>query len=189
MVMVGVAAVIDISGRSADDEGTAGGANAPAAQRGDSAYQASGDLPGAVPNAEGAPQPPAGPGGPLLVASGTNYTDATLSALARSAASPEILADPNSASVSPYLDARGSVPRLLEGADVTSVADPDELAACLRSIAGAHPGRPEAVDYARYAGRPALIVVLRDGASVTVVAVGPACGRGGADVRTTTTAP
>jgi hypothetical protein len=37
------------------------------------------------------------------------------------------------------------------------------------------------VDFARFEGDPALIMVVRNGAVSTVVAVGPDCGNGGAD--------
>jgi hypothetical protein len=64
------------------------------------------------------------------------------------------------------------------------LADPDNRAACLKAILARYGGTATLLDYARYQGSPALIVLL-DGASKAagrkwVVAVGPDCGSGGA---------
>ena len=66
-------------------------------------------------------------------------------------------------------------------AALSRLRDPDELAACLRSLARG-PVRPLAVDLARYEGRPALVAVLegRDGAAEVHVA-GPGCSAADAD--------
>jgi hypothetical protein len=52
-------------------------------------------------------------------------------------------------------------------------------------------GEPLAVDYARFAGAPALVVVLpaREAGAVDVAVVGPDCGVSGPDARLRTTVP
>jgi hypothetical protein len=64
------------------------------------------------------------------------------------------------------------------------LAEPDARAACLKAIVAQYGGTAMLLDYARYQGSPALIVLL-DGAQGVVgrkwvVAVGPKCGAGGA---------
>jgi len=60
---------------------------------------------------------------------------------------------------------------------------PEALAACLTTVVSRHGGEPVLVDYARYNGEPAVIVVLSlPGTAVNdplVVALGPECGTDG----------
>jgi hypothetical protein len=64
---------------------------------------------------------------------------------------------------------------------LSRLAAPDALAACLAALRGPHPGEPALIDYARFEGRPALIIQIRSGTAVTVVAVGEQCGLSGPD--------
>jgi hypothetical protein len=67
---------------------------------------------------------------------------------------------------------------------------PTELANCLAALGAV--GRPLAIDYARYAGNPAVVIVLPSKATPSVVdvaIVGPDCGRSGSDSRLRTTVP
>jgi hypothetical protein len=52
---------------------------------------------------------------------------------------------------------------------------------CLTAIVGQYGGRPLSVDYARFEGKPALMVVLADAGNrpARMVAAGPDCGLGG----------
>jgi hypothetical protein len=63
------------------------------------------------------------------------------------------------------------------------------LAACLKAILDKYPGVPTLIDYARYEGRPALIVSVLGDASTTVVAVGGGCGVIGPDEIASATRP
>ena len=61
----------------------------------------------------------------------------------------------------------------------TGCAPADALQACVEAIAQANAGGPisvEAVDYARYAGRPALVVRFTAAGLTWVYAAGPNCG-------------
>ncbi len=60
---------------------------------------------------------------------------------------------------------------------------PADLESCLAAI-GAN-GRPLAMDFARYAGQPAVVIVLpgQQTGTVDVAIVGPACGQPGPDLR------
>jgi anti-sigma factor RsiW len=68
-------------------------------------------------------------------------------------------------------------------APLRRLTEPDARAACLKAIVTQYGGTATLLDYARYQGSPALVVVL-DGAGGAaghkrVVAVGPTCGTGG----------
>ncbi|NUT32365.1 MAG: hypothetical protein HOV79_04735 [Hamadaea sp.] len=65
------------------------------------------------------------------------------------------------------------------------LAEPAALSGCLQALSGVAPGEVLGVDFARYQGAPALIVVTRDTAGERWAAVtGPDCGIGGqADLR------
>ena len=102
---------------------------------------------------------------PRLVASGTNYTRATVQSLA--AGAPQVFVE---SQVPPQVE------RLLA---------PGARADCLRAVTAAHPGTPTVVDFARYEGEPALVVVLAD--AHLVVVAGPNCGLSGADERAAVT--
>jgi hypothetical protein len=132
--------------------------------------------------------------------SGTDYTPSTLKALSRMRVqiAPEYSADsaktvpaPSSLQSSPP-NAQQSTTGRAAGPVPTELArllDPIALHACIAAIESVTPGRVGTVDFARYEGRPALVVTMtttpaaaQDKASrVTVVVVGPACGVAGAD--------
>lgn len=98
-----------------------------------------------------------------VAASGADYTAATLASAADVAGASAL--------------ASAALPRVPDA--LTRLTAGTALVACLGAVASKHPGTPEIVDYARYEGRPALIVVTDSG---TVVA-GPECGVSGADIR------
>ena len=134
------------------------------------AATASRDPAGAAPTA----QPPEVP----TVRSGLDYADGT----AVQAALPRVLGGTAAAARS------GSQAESAAGADpLAPLRDPATLADCLRAVLtpGEPAERPLALDYAAYAGAPALAVVLGDPdpARVAVYLVGPRCSRADADVR------
>lgn len=108
-----------------------------------------------------APAPPrADMAMPPTVASGTDYTEATLPLVAQLLAS-----------------ARRPEPTALQ-----PFADADTYAACVAAVTATHPGTPVLVDIARYQGHPAVIVLLQgDDRRLTAVATRTTCGRDGAD--------
>ncbi|HEV2088347.1 MAG TPA: hypothetical protein VGR21_08555, partial [Cryptosporangiaceae bacterium] len=67
------------------------------------------------------------------------------------------------------------------GTELDRLRDPAALAACVRALGSGPP--PLAIDYGRYEGRPALVVVLPGAtpATLTAVVAGPACGLTGTD--------
>ncbi|HEY2674992.1 MAG TPA: hypothetical protein VGJ07_32075 [Rugosimonospora sp.] len=114
-------------------------------------------VPDAVPNA--------GAGAVPTTATGTDYTHGTLS-----------LAEAGPASATAKGAEAQSVPNLPDG--LARLAVPAGLNGCLAAITAVEGGRPVSVDYARYEGQPALIVVL-SGGSARVVAAGAGCGLAG----------
>ncbi len=134
-----------------------------------------------------------------LAASLSRSADTTATTSAGSRAGPEAAAVPvvpTSSTGTDYAppDAlAGALPALLRGSGPRAVPatgdalvrlhDPAELAGCLLALAGpTSGGAPLALDYARYAGAPALVVVLPAAAAgkVDVFVVGAGC-RAGAD--------
>jgi hypothetical protein len=117
--------------------------------------------------------------GSVELASGTDYTAATLGGAPRRA--PNSL---KSADDSPSVMAQGeATPRAL-----AALAGHEMLLACLQAIQdenGAGTIAVRSVDYARYEGSPAAIVRFSAGNGSWAWAVGPACGSpgGGADSR------
>jgi negative regulator of sigma E activity len=67
------------------------------------------------------------------------------------------------------------------------LTDPANLRECLTALRAT--AQPRAVDYATYAGAPAVIIVLptKDPAAAEVAIVGPDCGAAGADTKLRTT--
>jgi hypothetical protein len=117
-----------------------------------------GDVPG-----QGAAQPP------RLLASGMDYRPDTLHLL--------VDAPPTAPAVTLNADkANLSVTQALAG-----LTTDGGFAACVASVGLVHPGQVRLADYARYAGQPALVLVVVSGATSTVVAVGSGCGGAGAD--------
>ena len=138
----------------------------------------------AAPSAAGAPNEP------VFLASGNDYSMTTLGQL--SAPRP---AFGTSGGVSAQDSAKhgiGPVPQpVREGAPapLARLLDRAALSACLDAIRAINPGSVVAVDYARFAGSPALVVLVEQGNTSTVVAVGPDCGRSGADQKAAARVP
>jgi hypothetical protein len=135
-----------------------------------------------APDAQGAQAAAPSGAAPQLFATGTDYQPATVGTVAR-------IRGPQSAAV------KGAAPESAPRAastDATDMSVPDALrrlaepaarSACLGAIERAYRGTVTAVDYARFQGSPALVVLLtRTDASLArpwVVVVGPRCGDGG----------
>jgi hypothetical protein len=114
------------------------------------------------PGTSGRATPPSRVGGTVVTYSGADAATAGVLGLE---ASPRVAAD-------------GGVPPAL-----SRLVAPTALVACLDAVERAtSTGPPPSVDFGRYEGRPALVVVLAGGPGRTVVA-GPACGLHGADLR------
>lgn len=115
-----------------------------------------------------------------------NYTSATLADGVRAlvAGGPAAVAAPQAKSASPS-------PRLNTKQDAAAPPDldrlrsPAQLASCVAELAGRQGAAPLAVDYARYEGEPAVVIVLPDADPAVVQAwvVGPGCSTGNPDFR------
>ena len=132
--------------------------------------------------APGAPTAPtaAFAGTPSFVVSGSDYRPETLPQLARM---PFFAGAPPSDTGQKEASA-DEVPQMIRKAApgaLSRLTDPVALRTCLDGIGAAHPGSVTLVDYARFRGEPALVVLVRQGTASTVVAVGPACGLAGTD--------
>jgi hypothetical protein len=140
--------------------------------------------------------------GATVIFSGANYSRSSLKALSRNrvAIAPDLATDaaktvpaPTLPSIPPYAaqsatsgvgGATGLVP-----AELARLLDPVALHACVAAVEAATPGTVATVEFARYEGRPALIVTVDTAPSgartedpgVTAVVVGPACGVAGPD--------
>jgi hypothetical protein len=153
------------------------------ARDGGAAQEAEGPDPAAVPASPEPPVTAGGSGGPSFVSSGFDYGPATLDQLARTSAAmgePPAPAPDSDRSA----DKVTGVPDLLRGAvagQLARLTDPAALSVCLASVRGDHPGTAVLVDYARYEGAPALLILVRGSGSSAVVVVGPDCGLAGAD--------
>jgi len=124
--------------------------------------------------AAGAP----GAGGPRTLSSGTDYDPRSLAGLGAAAAgAAEAVpgAQPTRADQGRNAEVPAELRRLLQ---------PSALAACTTAIVSEYGGAIELVDYARFEGRPALVVLLKGARPARtgrwVVVVGPDCGIGGA---------
>jgi hypothetical protein len=141
-------------------------------------------------NGEAAPQsaPSPGSGGSrtstrsdaALVASGQDYGPGTVGQLAKAAPPAAALAGEGSGNA----DASKSVKPEDVPAELRRLRDPVARAACLNAVVGEYGGQVALVDYARFEGQPALVVIV-DGTRLgagkrLVIAVGPDCGIGGA---------
>ncbi|MEV4130900.1 hypothetical protein AB0J72_01895 [Dactylosporangium sp. NPDC049742] len=117
-----------------------------------------------------------------LVASGQDYGPGTVGQLAQSAPSAAMVPDvegSRSTDVAKSAKPPSGVPEALQ-----RLTDPVARAACLNAVVGEYGGQVAVVDYARFEGKPALVVIV-DGTRVgagkrLVIAVGPDCGIGGA---------
>lgn len=121
----------------------------------------------------GSSQPSAAPSqwAVTRLTTGTDYRPDTLAALLHGTAS----ATP---SMGPHVTA--TMPD-----DLSRLSDSAALDSCLTAIDGDVPGTPSVVDFARFEGSAALVVVVRpaDGQRPWVVVAGPRCGVSGDDVR------
>jgi hypothetical protein len=181
LVLCGVAVSRGVLTGQPDSTSAGGLPNAPAVDRG-SNEGAAPPAPGAAPDAVS---------GPLVVATGLNYSRQDLSELtAKPAQGP--LPDVALGSAGGKDARQAEVPLTVRDAapePLARLTAPPALANCLTAIRAAYPGVPILIDYARYEGRPALIVSVRSNTSTTVVAVGPDCGVATADQIASATVP
>ena len=112
--------------------------------------------------------------GARVLASGTDYRLDTLRVLTAQAP-PSSRTSDSKTEESPQF-AAGEAPGAL-----ARLTTPAGLADCLRAVTGSHPGVPVVLDYARFEGQPALIIVIRQSSSLTIIATGPECGTSGTD--------
>jgi hypothetical protein len=127
------------------------------------------------------------PGAPSVNASGSNYTDQTLSALG-AAAGPPVAAQGDSAKSNRpnALEApsQPAVPLAAVPETLRPLAQPDARDSCVKAILKEYGGTATLLDYAQYQGSPALVVVIDGVHGVPgrqwVVVVGPKCGTDGA---------
>jgi hypothetical protein len=137
-----------------------------------------------------APSAAAAPIEPVFLASGSDYSMTTLGQL--SAPRPAFEASDGVSAQDTAKRGIGPVPQSVRKGAPTPLArllDRAALSACLDAIRAINPGSVVAVDYARFAGSPALVVLVQQGNTSTVVAVGPDCGRSGADQKGTAQVP
>ncbi len=112
-------------------------------------------------------------GGTRILTSGTDYRLDTLSQLAAQA--PPAGQYDSKTAESPQYTA-GEAP-----GGLATLSTPAGLADCLRAVAASHPGAVVLLDYARFEGQPALMIVLRQAQSSMIIVVGPNCGAAGSD--------
>lgn len=117
-------------------------------------------------------------GGPTLIASGTEYTSETVGSVTDKVDSRGVQQAPGDQSTAEQpgrLPDPAKVPAELS----RFASSPTDLDACLSAIRGTALG----VDYAKYNGRPALVVVVADDGITPsrIVVAGPDCGQSGAD--------
>lgn len=115
-----------------------------------------------------------------LVASGQDYGPGTVGLLAQ-ASPPAAAIEGNGGG---NADTSKSVKPESVPAELRRLQDPVARAACLNAVVGEYGGQVTLVDYARFQGQPALVVLV-DGTRLgagkrLVIAVGPDCGIGGA---------
>lgn len=125
------------------------------------------------------PDPATGNAGPgsasnaKVLASGTDYRLDTL---------PQLAAlTPPSVRTS---DAQAETPQFtveLAPDGLARLTAPAGLGDCLRAVASRYPGVVVVLDYARFEGQPALMIVIRQDSTSKIVAVGPDCGISGTD--------
>jgi anti-sigma factor RsiW len=115
-------------------------------------------------------------GAPAVVATGMDYRLDTLRELSlQPAGGTKANATPGPLSAQ---EAPGALARL---------TTPSGLADCLRTVTARYPGTAVLLDYARFDGDPALIIVVRQGSAFMIVAVGSECGVAGTDEKAAVT--
>jgi hypothetical protein len=142
-------------------------------------------------NARGAlpsPPPAFAANTPVLLSSGTNYTAASLGQLAARPLPSGAVAAPQ-APLTKSDTAGGGAQELSAPEPLQRLVGRPALGTCLAAIQILHPGMITTVDYARFNGSPALIVVTRQVNGSMVVVVGPNCGLTGADELAAVAAP
>lgn len=156
-------------------------------------------LGGPVPSAPAVAVPPDRVGETVITSTGTDYGTAAAAGTLGSATAD----GPRAADVPPAPDASrdtdapfaatatGAVPPASGSAPIpaalTRLTSSPALAACLeavRRLVGAGAPATRSADFGRFAGIPALVVLLAEDPSghSQVLAVGPSCGAGGADL-------
>jgi hypothetical protein len=128
----------------------------------------------------------------LMRSSGADYTRQALQRLTEQSGPRAVLTDSAGEKVGPDAVHEFSVPQMVAQSapsPLSRLTDKTALAACLSAIRVKYPGVPTLIDYARYEGRPALIVSVRRDRSTTVVAVGGGCGLIGPDEIAAVTTP
>ena len=105
--------------------------------------------------------------------SGTDYSRQSLPAAGGAQAASSNNRNPAGPAPAAPGDVAGSA------ADLRRLDDPQALRECLAAIVAAHGGTPSVVDYARFEGRPALVVVLSGSGGRRIVVAGPQCGVAG----------
>jgi hypothetical protein len=133
--------------------------------------------------ASGLPQVAAPPSAAQIRSTGTDYDLATLS----SGASSRVEAPPakNATAAPGIADESGAAP-------LARLRPPDALLGCLNAIAtanGAGTITVQTVDYARFRGKPALVVRFSAANGKWAWASGPSCGAPGADAATLASVP
>jgi hypothetical protein len=126
------------------------------------------------------------PNTPGLSASGSNYTAESLAGLGGPTAAAEG-GDKANTNRPNAMEAPASQPAMLPAAvpeQLRPLLQPEARDRCLKAILKEYGGTATLMDYARYQGSPALVVVLDGAHGVAgrrwVVVVGPKCGTGGA---------
>jgi hypothetical protein len=107
---------------------------------------------------------------PQYLASGTDYTIDSL---------PDLITAVPPAAPNPMNGRDVDLNRLTVDGSLTDVASPEGLARCLAAVQQAYPGVVMIVDFARFEGKPAVVIAMQDGERWTVVAVGAQCGPDG----------
>jgi len=125
-------------------------------------------------------------GAPRETSGVRNYTPLTLADGVRALVGSEATAiGPPQGKQSGRPAPQGAQQDAVRSADLARLRAPDQLAACVAELAGKQGVPPLAVDYARFQGAPAVLIVLPgpDAATVAAWVVGPACTTGRADLR------
>ena len=137
----------------------------------------------------GGPAPLSAAGPPVIRSSGIDYNPATLRALdAGTSEHADAMAPDPSRTGGRSAAKQGAAPVQPPGPVVppasapglSRLLAPGALNGCLSAVMGRYGGRPVLVEYARYLGAPAVIVLLDTGGTRRVVVVGPECGMPGA---------
>lgn len=186
--IIAVAGGLTVATQFRADDFTAGStAEAPTADRG---------APGEALSSGGAPDSSSAT--VQVVATGRDYSAATAPDILREAAAvapqaeppvapaPTQTAEQSAGGAAKYsILADAELASRTAGGQLARLAAPAALEACLTAVGTVIPGTPSVVDFARYLGAPALIILVREPSTSTVVIVGPDCAPGQPSVITT----